>query len=293
SASASNRGIVNAKGFLFIVVTVLSLVVSLTAEAALTKVSQPSNITKYEGQRVSLTVKATSNRSIRYYWYKNGQMLSIKTPTISFAKAVLSNAATYSCLVTDGVKSFRCKPFTLTVKKKVRISKQPASKTVEAGKKVSLTVTATGATPFTYQWYKNGKPISGAKSNTLVYSRSASGNAGKYYVVVKNGGTTATSSIVSLKVVAAAASGSAKIAWKAPTTRKNGKPLAASEIAGYTLYHSKTGSGNLTKLASLASNELSIRVNDLAAGNHYFALSTRDKKGLQSSMSPVITVKIP
>ena len=204
----------------------------------------------------------------------------------------MTNAATYSCMVTDGVNKFHCTPFTLTVKEKVRITKQPANLVVDAGSKASMSVDATGASPITYQWYKDGAAVSGAIANTLTYDSSASANAGNYYVVVKNGGPSATSSTASLQVVATAISGSANITWQAPTARMDGSALASSEIAGYILYHSDSGTSNLTELASLTSAELGIQVDDLSAGAHYFAVRTIDSIGLQSSMSSTISVVI-
>ncbi|HVL00055.1 MAG TPA: immunoglobulin domain-containing protein [Dongiaceae bacterium] len=288
--SATKKGTISSKGFLFFT-AVLSLVTSLNAEA-LTKVSQPSNTTSYEDQSVSFTVNATSNRSMRYYWYKNGTMLSIKTKTFSIPTVTMSHAATYSCMVTDGSTKFNCDPFTLTVKEKVRITKQPANQVVDAGSKASMSVIATGASPITYQWYKNGAAVSGATANTLTYDNAVAGNAGSYHVVIKNGGPSATSSTASLQVVATATTGSAKISWQAPTARADGAALAANEIAGYTLYHSDSSTGGLTKLASLTAAELSIQVDDLSVGNHYFAVTTTDSKGLQSSMSSTISVQI-
>ncbi len=43
---------------------------------------------------------------------------------------------------------------------------QPASVTVPLGQTATFSVTATGTGTLTYQWYKNGTPITGANSNT-------------------------------------------------------------------------------------------------------------------------------
>lgn len=86
-------------------------------EAAVEILSQPGNIEARIGQSVTITVTAESTRSIRYYWYKNGTMLSIKTKTITMSNISEKHAATYDCLVTDGKSSKRCTPFTLKVTK--------------------------------------------------------------------------------------------------------------------------------------------------------------------------------
>lgn len=291
-ASATHRGMFNAKGFLFTAVLFLSLFTSLTAEAALSLLSQPANSSVYEGKSISFKVSATSNRTIRYYWYKNDTMLSNKTNTLTISSANATSAGTYSCLVNDGRTKIRCTPFTLTVNQIVRITTQPSNQILDAGTSASLKVAATGTAPMTYQWYKNGTAISGATASTLTYSSSTTSNTGNYYCVVKNPGSSATSSTAALQIVATVSTGSAQISWSTPTTRQDGTALTATEIAGYNLYHSTTGTSSLSKLASLTPSELSIVVSDLAAGTHYFALSTIDTKGLQSSMSSTISVTI-
>ena len=291
-ASAAHRGMINTKGFLFITALVLSLFTSLSAEAALSLLSQPANSSVYEGKSISFKVSATSNRTIRYYWYKNGAMLSNRTNTLTISSATAASAGTYSCLVNDGRTKFNCTPFTLTVNQIVRITTQPSNQILDAGSSASLKVAATGTAPLTYQWYKNGTAISGATASTLTYSSSTTANSGNYYCMVKNPGSSANSSTASLQIVAVVSTGSAQISWSTPTTRQDGTALTASEIAGYNLYHSNTGTSSLTKLASLTPSELSIVVSDLAAGTHYFALSTIDTKGLQSSMSSTISVTI-
>jgi len=64
---------------------------------------------------------------------------------------------------------------------------------IPAGKQVTLTVSAAGTTPFTYQWSKDGVAIAGATSAAYVIPSAATSHAGVYTVVVKNAyGTTAS-----------------------------------------------------------------------------------------------------
>jgi hypothetical protein len=92
----------------------LGLVLASGAQAGVVIQSQPQSVVAPEGQSVTFTVTATSNRSIRYYWYKNGVMLGTKGKTLTVT-ASASNAATYSCLVVDGKTSERCADFTLSI----------------------------------------------------------------------------------------------------------------------------------------------------------------------------------
>lgn len=76
----------------------------------------------------------------------------------------------------------------------VAISSGLQNQSVSVGGTLNLSVTATGTTPLTYQWYLNNVAISGQTSSTLTVQNVQSGNAGVYKVVVANSVNSATSS---------------------------------------------------------------------------------------------------
>ncbi|MGD1030285.1 MAG: immunoglobulin domain-containing protein [Opitutaceae bacterium] len=83
------------------------------------------------------------------------------------------------------------------------ITTQPAGQSVSVGANVTFTVAATGSGPFTYQWEKNGSPISGATSSSLSLSSVQTSDTGNYSAVVKDAnGLTTTSTAASLSVSA-------------------------------------------------------------------------------------------
>ena len=61
------------------------------------------------------------------------------------------------------------------------IATQPSSQTVLAGRSATMSVTADGVAPLTYQWFKNGTAIASATSASLQFAnmRMASENDGK------------------------------------------------------------------------------------------------------------------
>jgi Immunoglobulin domain/PQQ-like domain len=88
-----------------------------------------------------------------------------------------------------------------------QITTQPASQTVTVGQTATFSVIATGATPLTYQWSKNGKPITGAAGSSYTTAAAELSDSGaSFTVVVTNAGGTATSEAAKLTVSAAAAS---------------------------------------------------------------------------------------
>jgi len=81
------------------------------------------------------------------------------------------------------------------------ITSQPASQTVTAGQTATFSVTASGTAPLSYQWSKNGTPISGANSSS--YSTpptTTSDNGAQFVVVVSNAAGSATSNPATLTV---------------------------------------------------------------------------------------------
>lgn len=273
--------------------TVLSKTTTATGAATsnLAILSQPASATIYEGGSATFSVSATSSRPITYSWKKNGVAIG-SSSKFAITSAKLSDAGTYSCSVSDGVKTLSCNNASLAVNQIVRITKQPVSQMLSEGASANLSVSATGTGPISYQWYRNGSAVSGATSNTLNIAATTTGHSGSYHCVVRNAGSTATSSTASLSIAAVVKTGSALISWKAPTTRADGSALALSKIAGYDLYHSASSANGLTKLTTLQASELSVVVDDLEAGTHYFALTTRDADGLESAKSTTFTVSI-
>lgn len=81
------------------------------------------------------------------------------------------------------------------------ITAQPLSQTVPAGTNVTLSVTASGATPLSYQWFFNtNNLISGATANTLNITNAQSTDTGAYSVIITNANGSITSSFAILTV---------------------------------------------------------------------------------------------
>jgi hypothetical protein len=77
----------------------------------------------------------------------------------------------------------------------------PENQTVTVGQTATFSVSANGGGPFTYQWYKNGSPISGAISNIYTTRPTSMGDTGAVFTVsVSSAAGTVTSSPATLTV---------------------------------------------------------------------------------------------
>ena len=84
----------------------------------------------------------------------------------------------------------------LPVRTELEIVAQPESASVSVGDSFTLTVSAVGTAPVTYQWYLDGFPISGATASSYYVESATEDDLGSYYVII----TDATGFVISSSV---------------------------------------------------------------------------------------------
>jgi hypothetical protein len=163
--------------------------------------TQPTSQSVTAGNSVTFSVVTTGTAPLTYQWSKNGAVISGATAVnLTLSSAASSDAGSYTVVVTNSLGTVTSAAAVLTVNTPPIITVQPASQTVVSGSPVTLSVTAGGSGPITYQWMKNGtypfKPsaISGAISSSYIINNSIDSDAGSYYVVVSNSSASVTSS---------------------------------------------------------------------------------------------------
>jgi outer membrane protein assembly factor BamB len=80
---------------------------------------------------------------------------------------------------------------------------QLTTQTVTTGGSVTLSITASGPEPISYQWRKDGAAIAGATFSSLTLTAVTATSAGNYTVVVSNSGGSVTSNAATLTVTPA------------------------------------------------------------------------------------------
>jgi uncharacterized delta-60 repeat protein len=162
---------------------------------------QPVSLMVTQGQSATFTITATGT-PLNYFWEKNGAFIGGATNSAyTIASVVASNAATYTCQVSNFVGSVTSSNATLTVYSPPLITVQPASQTVGVGSNFTVSVTATGNPAPAYQWNKDGSDIPGATASSFTVTGAQTNDAGGYSVVLTNLFAAVTSSVASISVL--------------------------------------------------------------------------------------------
>jgi Immunoglobulin domain len=162
---------------------------------------QPNNAYSTGLNPVYISVSATGSSPLSYKWFLNGTAIEdsnnfsgTSTSTIQITNAQSSIAGSYYVVVTNPYGSVKSASGILTLLPiSPSLSQQPLSQNLNIGSTATFSVSASGTSPLSFQWYKNGVAISGATDATYSIPSVNPTDAGNYTVIVSNG----TGSIIS------------------------------------------------------------------------------------------------
>ncbi|PTX91565.1 immunoglobulin domain-containing protein [Opitutus sp. ER46] len=158
------------------------------------------------GERVTMTVTYWgSQEGVTYQWQKDGALIAGATNAfLIIGAATAADAGTYEATVTNAGGSNPAST-TLVVKPLAppAFTAQPESRTVHVNQTAVFTFSASGSYPRTFQWLRNGAPISSATDASLTIEAATLADAAGYSVVVTNSQGAATSGVATLTVNAA------------------------------------------------------------------------------------------
>ena len=128
------------------------------------------------------------------------------------------------------------------------ITIQPSDQWVASGQTATFTVTATGATPLSFQWQKNASPITGATAQTYTTAVTTLGDSGSNFaVVVTNAGGSTTSRSAVLTVTSGAVPAGTDV-----LTYKNDLNRSGQNLSETTLTPANVASSSFGLLRNLA-----------------------------------------
>lgn len=185
------------------------------------------------GQALTFRVVA-SGTGLTYAWLKNGLPIGGATnSTFTIPSAQVDDVGTFAVRISGQGGAIDSSIVTLSVTPPgsgpIIIAARPLSQQVPVGQSVTLSITASGSA-LAYQWLKNGTPISGATSGTLVIPSAQVGDAGTYTVRVTSG---ATVEVATAKLVVGTATGAGVSITSQPSNRsvEAGQPAVFSVTA--------------------------------------------------------------
>jgi hypothetical protein len=198
--------------------------------------TQPQAATVGVGGAVNFGLNATGSPPFTYQWFKNGTALAGATnASLALTNVQTTDSGSYTVTVTNPVGTITSSAalFTVTTSSgggsvggggglppptgggsggggstvgggatatTPTITAQPVGQVVAVGSTVSLSVTASGTAPFTYQWSKNGAAIAGASNAALAVANAQASDSGTYRVTITNAAGSITSTAAQVTI---------------------------------------------------------------------------------------------
>ncbi|MHC1766691.1 MAG: immunoglobulin domain-containing protein [Verrucomicrobiia bacterium] len=179
-------------------------------------VAQPTSQEGLAGSTLDLSVQAIGAAPLAYQWQHKGVALSdgdrisgATTSHLQITDVKAEDAGAYAVVVSNSYGSTNSLAVVVNVLfKPPEITAQPTDQTIPSGSSASLSVTATGALPMTYQWRRNGvnlsdgDRISGATTDRLQITDVKADDVGTYAVKVSNayGSTISKPVVISIQL---------------------------------------------------------------------------------------------
>ncbi|MGZ5543840.1 MAG: immunoglobulin domain-containing protein, partial [Limisphaerales bacterium] len=184
--SGTDGGVIMANSLLFGAVNNSPPIISL----------QPSNQLVSAGATATFNVLAFGAQPLSYQWQNNGSpIFGATTSGLSITNVQFSDAASYSVIVSNAFGSVTSSNAVLAINTTPpSITTQPVSLAVQAGSPATFSVSAAGASPFSYRWQKNSNDIAGATLSSFTITNAQLSDTASYSVVISNSYGSATSS---------------------------------------------------------------------------------------------------
>jgi hypothetical protein len=181
--------------------TTTSAPTTLTVTVPVTITAHPVGLAVNPSAAATFSVTATGTAPLTYQWRKGGAPIAGGTGTsLSIPSVQPTDVGSYDVVVTNGAGPVTSNAAVLSLNTPLSITKQPASLTLNPGTLATFGVTATGTTPITYQWRKNGSAIAGGTAATLTIASVQASDAANYDVVLTNVVGSLTSGTAALSV---------------------------------------------------------------------------------------------
>ena len=272
-----------------------TITVSTSASPNIT--TQPASQTIGTGQTAALTVIATGTLPLTYQWYQGlsgDTSTPVGTNSSSFTTPALTATKSYWVKVSNTLGSASSNTATVTVSSVAapNITTQPASQTIVSGQTAMLTVTATGATPLSYQWYQGmaGDTSIQVGANSASFTTPALTATTNYWVKVSNTAGSTNSNTATITVLSPP-SITVQPASQTITSGQNATLFVTATGSGQLTYQWYHGNSGDTKTAVSGANNSTFTTPALTQTTSYWVKVT-NSAGSVNSTTATVTVAI-
>ncbi|MBL9206656.1 MAG: hypothetical protein JNN01_16320 [Opitutaceae bacterium] len=270
-------------------------------------VAQPASITANEGTSATFVVVVGGNPPPSLQWERsvdNGNsfqaVAGATAATLRLDGLLFSQTGhRYRVRAVNAAGSLVSSVATLTVLEVIlptQITTQPTGGILQVGASVTLSVAASGTGPFTYAWYKDGRPISGATASTLSLNNLTATDTAGYFVAVTGRGGRAESRSALITVLRPPQFTVQPVDVQVQVGLNAAfRVVASGEPPPSVQWFSRTGTGAWTALADGGQfNGVStslLSVGTVTAGQNGLQFQARATNGVGSADSAVATLR--
>lgn len=175
--------------------------ITLSLQAPPSILSQPEDSVQQQGSSLSLDVTATGTPPLRYQWFLNDSPIEAATnASLPFASLAPTHSGVYFVSITNAFGGLQSRKSQLSVVPVVILS-PPQNIARFAGQAAHFSVTATSASPLTYQWFQGEHLLLNETNSILSLPAVTEGTAGPYSVRVSSSQGTTNSAPGTLTVL--------------------------------------------------------------------------------------------
>lgn len=257
--------------------------------------TQPNSQMVTEDNATMFSVTASGGGFVRYQWRKDGIPLdNAYLASLHLPKVSRTDAGIYDVLISNSQGSIVSQEAYLEVLAKYQpltINQQPRSQTVQTGNAFALSVSVLSESSPSYQWFRNGTPITGATSPIYNVLQADYMDQGSYSVEVRDAYSSELSRMASI-TVSSPETVAIELTWDTPETREDGSPLREYEIQAYVIEygHEPLRLNQSAHVNHQKSNSFILR--EIYPGILFLRIATVDSDGFQGEFSDAISVFI-
>ncbi len=166
----------------------------------------PQSQSVLAGSTASFAVSVTGTSPVHFQWQKNGTDMAAATDSVytTPAATMADSGSQFRCIASNSAGSDTSEIAVLSVTANIvepQIITHPLDASILAGDSATFTVSATGTSPLSYQWQKNGADITGAAGSDYTTPAVTKADSGSQFrCIVSNAGGVDTSEVAVLSV---------------------------------------------------------------------------------------------